>query len=106
MTESFMNSKDHSKAVEQYLANEKKLFLKYKAEPKLLILGSSDSGKSTLLKQLKIIHGNGFTDAEKELSKCGIIHNIITALATLLKLSKGPFSQEKKQVLCFLNRNT
>jgi hypothetical protein len=56
-------------------------------EPKLLILGSSDSGKSTLLKQLKIIHGGGFGDLEKKLSQRGIITNIINALSVLMSLS-------------------
>jgi polynucleotide 5'-kinase involved in rRNA processing len=45
------------KDIEKYLKEEKKEYEKSLSEPKLLILGSSDSGKSTLLKQLKILHG-------------------------------------------------
>jgi polynucleotide 5'-kinase involved in rRNA processing len=43
--------------IEKYLREERKEFEKSLTEPKLLILGSSDSGKSTLLKQIKILHG-------------------------------------------------
>jgi predicted AAA+ superfamily ATPase len=92
------NSKARSKEIEKYLEYERKEFEKYKAEPKVLILGSSDSGKSTLLKQLKILHGDGFSEQEKELSRRGIIGNIINAIGTLLSICEGPFAEEKKEV--------
>ena len=34
---------------------------------KLLLLGSGESGKSTIVKQMKIIHDNGYSLAEREL---------------------------------------
>ena len=36
---------------------------------KVLLLGSAESGKSTLIKQLKIIHDNGFREDERILYK-------------------------------------
>jgi ABC-type phosphate/phosphonate transport system ATPase subunit len=59
----------------------------YQQEPKVLILGTSDSGKSTLLKQLKIIHGKGFSDEERKESKRLILMNILTSCQSLLKHS-------------------
>ncbi|KAJ3325397.1 Guanine nucleotide-binding protein subunit alpha-15 [Boothiomyces sp. JEL0866] len=53
-----------------------KAFEEKQKQPVVLILGSSDSGKSTLLKQLKIIHGNGFTNEEKEGYKHLVWENI------------------------------
>ncbi|KAJ3304739.1 hypothetical protein HDV03_002424 [Kappamyces sp. JEL0829] len=63
---------------------ERKEYERYKEEPKLLLLGSSDSGKSTLLKQLKILHGGGFGEKEKELSRKRIIGGIFRAITTLV----------------------
>jgi energy-coupling factor transporter ATP-binding protein EcfA2 len=100
------NSRVRAKEIEEYLSKERKEYLKYKSEPKLLILGSSDSGKSTLLKQLKILHGSGFTEQEKELSRKGIMANIIAAAAMLLSICEGPFAEEKKEVRNNNYRNT
>ncbi|KAJ3313420.1 hypothetical protein HDV04_001849 [Boothiomyces sp. JEL0838] len=69
--------------VEKYLSEERKKYMVFKRQPKLLILGSSDSGKSTLLKQLKIMHGKGFTDEEKVVFSKAIKDNIIQSLYIL-----------------------
>lgn len=47
---------ERNKEIEKTLKVDKKEFDAVMKEPKLLILGTSDSGKSTLIKQLKIIH--------------------------------------------------
>jgi hypothetical protein len=84
--------------IEKYLKEEKKAYQKYLNEPKLLILGPSDSGKSTLLKQLKILHGNGFTDEEKSLCKTAILTGILTACKAIVeRLTED--EREEKEVL-------
>ncbi|KAJ3319534.1 hypothetical protein HDV06_006267 [Boothiomyces sp. JEL0866] len=75
--------------VEKYLQKEKSVFLEYLKQPKLLVLGSSDSGKSTLLKQMKIMHNKGFTKVEKQQALWGIKDNILSAISKLLRKTLG-----------------
>ena len=63
---------------------EKKEYLKSLEEPKILILGSSDSGKSTLLKQLKIMHSK-FTDEEIQDTKYNVYSGIALSLLVLVE---------------------
>ncbi|KAJ3271558.1 hypothetical protein HDV01_006520 [Terramyces sp. JEL0728] len=77
-----------NKEIEDYLKKEKKEYNKYATDPKVLILGSSDSGKSTLLKQLKIIYGKGFGAEEKEATKALIRKSIWNSIITLINESK------------------
>jgi ABC-type phosphate/phosphonate transport system ATPase subunit len=60
----------------------------------VLILGTSDSGKSTLIKQLKILHGDGFAEKERLEAKKPIVMNILQSCNTLWKHS----SEETKSV--------
>ena len=58
---------------------------------KLLVLGAGESGKSTIIKQMKLIHSNvdgreqkGFTDQERLVARKAIYVNIVESLANLL----------------------
>eukprot|EP00053_Salpingoeca_punica_P001783 m.34884 g.34884 ORF g.34884 m.34884 type:complete len:356 (-) comp11213_c0_seq2:68-1135(-) len=53
-------------------------------EVKLLFLGAGESGKSTLIKQLKIIHGGGFSPTERALSVHVVHENIFAGMRGLL----------------------
>ncbi len=53
------------------------------SEVKLLLLGAGESGKSTIAKQMKIIHLRGFTEAERLAMREVIFSNIVLAIKTL-----------------------
>ena len=58
---------------------------------KLLLLGTGHSGKSTILKQMKLIHlssdhfGPGFTENEKFAAKVAIYLNIVDAMVSMIE---------------------
>eukprot|EP00007_Cunea_sp_BSH-02190019_P002334 CAMPEP_0174232278 /NCGR_PEP_ID=MMETSP0417-20130205/2605_1 /TAXON_ID=242541 /ORGANISM="Mayorella sp, Strain BSH-02190019" /LENGTH=336 /DNA_ID=CAMNT_0015310297 /DNA_START=75 /DNA_END=1082 /DNA_ORIENTATION=+ len=54
-------------------------------EVKLLLLGAGESGKSTIAKQMKIIHLNGFTDQERETYASIIFQNCIGSMSALVQ---------------------
>jgi GTPase SAR1 family protein len=54
-------------------------------EFRLLLLGAGESGKSTIAKQMKIIHLSGFSEHEQTLHKDIIHSNILTYIKTLLQ---------------------
>eukprot|EP00038_Savillea_parva_P000452 m.96220 g.96220 ORF g.96220 m.96220 type:complete len:358 (-) comp10151_c0_seq1:1272-2345(-) len=78
---------------------------------KLLLLGTGESGKSTVVKQMKIIHGGGFTATEKNTFRDVVHANIITAMHVLydglalfgLSLEKPELAQEAEDFFEALN---
>ncbi|KAH8923340.1 guanine nucleotide-binding protein alpha-3 subunit [Atractiella rhizophila] len=68
---------------------------KFRKECKILLLGSGESGKSTVVKQMKIIHQGGYSRDELLLARMTIYKNIIeSAQAIVLALRK--FNLEPK----------
>jgi len=57
---------------------------------KLLLLGAGESGKSTIFKQMKVIHGHGFSDEERLAYRGIIFSNIIYNMKTLCRQSDNP----------------
>ncbi|XP_041825085.1 guanine nucleotide-binding protein G(q) subunit alpha-like [Melanotaenia boesemani] len=53
-------------------------------ELKLLLLGTGESGKSTFIKQMRIIHGTGYSDADKKGFTRVVFQNIVTAIQALI----------------------
>lgn len=52
-------------------------------EYKILLLGSGESGKSTIVKQMKIIHQNGYTEQELYMFRLTVVKNVIESARTL-----------------------
>ncbi|CAL1608083.1 unnamed protein product [Knipowitschia caucasica] len=54
-------------------------------EVKLLLLGAGESGKSTIVKQMKIIHEDGYSEEECKQYKAVVFSNTIQSIVTILK---------------------
>ena len=51
---------------------------------KLLLLGTGESGKSTIVKQMKIIHGNGYSNEELNNFKTVVHSNLLTSVTQVI----------------------
>lgn len=61
---------------------------RYMATQKIVLLGAGESGKSTFLKQMQIIHGKGFKLEDKLIYRTQIYENILKGMAGLLNGKK------------------
>ncbi|KAK5244387.1 hypothetical protein LTR40_012309, partial [Exophiala xenobiotica] len=53
---------------------------------KILLLGAGESGKSTIIKQMRIIHSNGFQDDERVQVRAVIYSNVVVAFRVLYEI--------------------
>ncbi|KAM9296164.1 guanine nucleotide-binding protein G(s) subunit alpha isoform 1-T1 [Gastrophryne carolinensis] len=70
-----------SKNIDKTLKAEKRV---YKQIHRLLLLGAGESGKSTIVKQMRILHVNGFNAEEKKVKVQDIKNNIKEAIETIV----------------------
>eukprot|EP01084_Bolivina_argentea_P127024 224736_1 len=92
---------NNTKNIEKYLKIEHRHNLKVK---KCLLLGAGSSGKSTLFRQLKCIHGPGFDPSEFIESKNLIRSNCVLGILTLLKKSQELYDSNKQRNKdCFID---
>ncbi|OCT97905.1 hypothetical protein XELAEV_18010132mg [Xenopus laevis] len=54
-------------------------------ELKLLLLGTGESGKSTFIKQMRIIHGSGYTDEDRKGFTKLVYQNIFTSMQAMIR---------------------
>ncbi|KAI9846460.1 MAG: Guanine nucleotide-binding protein alpha-2 subunit [Thelocarpon superellum] len=73
--------KKRSQAIDRRLEEDSK---RYRRECKILLLGSGESGKSTIVKQMKIIHQNGYTLDELALYRLTIYKNLVDCAKALI----------------------
>ncbi|XP_012735232.2 guanine nucleotide-binding protein subunit alpha-11 [Fundulus heteroclitus] len=70
-----------SKEIDSILKKEKS---KNKNELKLLLLGTGESGKSTFIKQMRIIHGKGYEESDRRGFIKLVYQNVVTAIQALI----------------------
>lgn len=56
----------------------------YRSTHRLLLLGAGESGKSTVVKQMRILHVNGFSDEEKKRKIADIKRNIRDGIISII----------------------
>jgi hypothetical protein len=67
----------------------------------LLFLGAGESGKSTIIKQMRIIHSGGFTVEERRQTRATIYSNLLIGFKVLLDILRNQniaFEDEKSEV--------
>ncbi|KAI7791359.1 guanine nucleotide-binding protein subunit alpha-11-like isoform X2 [Triplophysa rosa] len=69
-----------SKDIKRMLAEQKK---RERSEIKVILLGTGESGKTTFMKQMRIIHGKGFSEDERRGYTKLVFQNIFTALRAM-----------------------
>ncbi|VDI77612.1 guanine nucleotide-binding protein G(s) subunit alpha-like isoform X2 [Mytilus californianus] len=72
--------KQINKRIDEELKKEKQV---YRATHRLLLLGAGESGKSTIVKQMRILHVNGFSADERKNKIEDIKKNIRDAILTI-----------------------
>lgn len=71
------------------------------APPSCLHSGTGESGKSTFIKQMRIIHGSGYTDEDKKGFTKLVYQNIFTSMQAMIRATetlKIPFKYEQNKV--------
>ena len=67
--------------IEMQLQRDRK---QQQTEVKMLLLGAGESGKTTILKQMKIINEGGYSAQEKRVYKSIVYSNVISSMKTIL----------------------
>lgn len=83
-----------------------------KKEVKLLLLGAGESGKSTILKQMKLIHDGGYSNEDRDSFKEIIFSNTIQSMRVILeamdrleiKLADESLKEDADKVLAMPNQ--
>lgn len=75
-------AQERSKALDKQLKEDAERAAK---DVKLLLLGAGESGKSTILKQMKIIHMDGYSREDFEQYREVVYSNTIQSLATIIR---------------------
>ncbi|KAB8237438.1 Guanine nucleotide-binding protein alpha-2 subunit [Aspergillus alliaceus] len=96
--------KKRSQAIDRKLEEDSR---RLRRECKILLLGSGESGKSTIVKQMKIIHQNGYTMEELALYRLTVCKNLLDCAKSLVgayhQFSLEPSSQKVRDYVQFIS---
>ncbi|PLB36430.1 guanine nucleotide-binding protein subunit alpha gpaB [Aspergillus candidus] len=96
--------KKHSQAIDRRLEEDSRRLRK---ECKILLLGSGESGKSTIVKQMKIIHQNGYSTEELLLYRITVYKNLLDCAKSITgayrQFSLEPSSQKVRDYIKYLD---
>lgn len=90
-------AQERSKALDKQLKEDAERAAK---DVKLLLLGAGESGKSTILKQMKIIHMDGYSKEDFEQYREVVYSNTIQSLATIIRAMETlniPFGDSNRE---------
>uniref|UniRef100_A0A665UVS9 Guanine nucleotide-binding protein G(k) subunit alpha-like n=1 Tax=Echeneis naucrates TaxID=173247 RepID=A0A665UVS9_ECHNA len=73
---------ERSKMIDKNLREDRE---KSSREVKLLLLGAGESGKSTIVKQMKIIHEDGYSEEECKQYKVVVYSNTIQSIMAIIR---------------------
>lgn len=91
-----------SKEIDRYLERER---LRYWREVKILLLGTSGSGKFTFLKQMRILYGRGYTEEDRLGFRPGIYLTILNGIRDVILCRKEqqiPLQDSQNEEKCQL----
>lgn len=89
----------------QYSSYFHYLKMLYYYNKKCAFLGTGESGKSTFIKQMRIIHGAGYSDEDKRGFIKLVYQNIFMAMQSMIKamdLLKIQYAESSSQVTRFI----
>ncbi|KAK6336761.1 Guanine nucleotide-binding protein alpha-2 subunit [Orbilia javanica] len=76
-----MEQRKKSQAIDREIMDDSR---RLRRECKILLLGSGESGKSTIVKQMKIIHQNGYTVEELQQYRLTVYKNLVDCAKALI----------------------
>uniref|UniRef100_A0A3P9P7W9 Guanine nucleotide-binding protein subunit alpha n=1 Tax=Poecilia reticulata TaxID=8081 RepID=A0A3P9P7W9_POERE len=97
LSEEAKESKRINAEIEKQLRRDKR---DARRELKLLLLGTGESGKSTFIKQMRIIHGTGYSDEDKKSYTKLVYQNIFTSMQAMIRATetlKIPLENEENK---------
>lgn len=99
LTEEELEARQHTRLIDKELKEDKS---RLRSEVKLLLLGAGASGKSTFVRQMRVIHGTGFSTEERTYMRDIIFDNVLScakSLAMAMNTLSLSYESEDKRIL-------